>query len=67
MNKKLNCINGLYLFNQFILSCYKFIDINLINCKRKDYIINKSRYINILSFNYNYINNMNIFYNINIK
>jgi len=29
-NKKLNCINGLYLFNQFILSCYKYIDNNLV-------------------------------------
>ena len=66
MNKKLNCINGLYLFNQFILNCYKYIDNNLIISKKVNFIINKNRYNKQLYFNDNYINNMNIFYNINI-
>ena len=65
MNKKFNMINGLYLFNQFILDCYKFIDDNLIINNKEDYIINKNRYKNILSFNQNYINYMINFYNIN--
>ena len=67
MNKKLNCINGLYLFNQFILNCYKFIDNNLIISKEDKFTINKIRYNKQLYFNNNYINYMNNFYNINTK
>ena len=62
MNKKLNCINGLYLFNQFILTCYKFIDNNLIISKEDKFTINKIRYNKQLYFNDNYINNMNNIY-----
>lgn len=66
-NKKLNCINGLYLFNQFILSCYKYIDNNLIISIKENFIINKIRYKNSFVFNNNYINNMKEIYNINNK
>jgi len=64
MNKKFNMINGLYLFNQFILSCYKYIDNNLINSKEDKFTINKIRYNKQLSFNNTYINNMKDIYNI---
>jgi len=65
MNKKFNMINGLYLFNQFILDCYKYIDKNLINNKEDKFTINKIRYNKQLSFNNTYINNMKEIYNIN--
>ena len=65
LNKKLNCINGLFLFNQFILSCYKFIDNNLIISEKDNFIINKERYNKLLSFNIDYINYMYKLYDIN--
>jgi len=64
MNKKFKCINGLYLFNQFILNCYKYIDNNLIISNKENFIINKNRYKNRLIFNNNYINNMKDIYNV---
>ena len=64
MNRKFKCINGLFLFNQFILNCYKYIDKNLIIINKEDYIINKNRYINKYIFNDKYINNMKDIYNI---
>jgi len=63
-NKRLKCINGLYLFNQFILTCYKYIDNNLIITNKDNFIINKIRYQYIFKFNENYINNMKEIYNI---
>ena len=64
LNKKLNIINGLYFFNQFILDCYKYIDNNLIISKKIDILINKQRYNNKLIFNDKYINILKIFNNI---
>ena len=66
-NNKLKCINGLYLFNQFILSCYKYIDNNLIISNNNSIRINKIRYRKIFNFNNEYIKNINYFYNINKK